>query len=308
MPVMSPKEKHCGSCSSASEGLTQAHLPGSSRALASHVKASNGRSVRLDTVPPAHKAISTQTGPADHKSRTMVHHYIVCPAPSTTFSLVQTLRVNSDISNHDISIGTAVMQQETQRRIAGKKPTTECHSTGELSHTDEKVRLWSYTVCRRNGLVTNRMLVLIPVATGNLGLLDAAFKALICIPSVSPMGTVGKACGEFKPVVIRLAIREEVINVIRNPKDVFASSFHYYGSTSYMVKPGPQSEFLHKFLNGKGCFHTWTCVINSVNLWCNITRIPFGSWFDHVKSWLNAEDKDHIMYICYEEMIMVRHN
>lgn len=32
----------------------------------------------------------------------------------------------------------------------------------------------------------------------------------------------------------------------------------------------------------------------------------FGSWFDHVKGWLNAEDKENIMYIAYEEMIMVR--
>ena len=31
----------------------------------------------------------------------------------------------------------------------------------------------------------------------------------------------------------------------------------------------------------------------------------FGSWFDHVKGWLNAEDKHHIMYISYEELIMV---
>lgn len=34
--------------------------------------------------------------------------------------------------------------------------------------------------------------------------------------------------------------------------------------------------------------------------------VMFGSWFDHVKGWLNAEDKGHIMYIAYEEMIMVR--
>ena len=34
----------------------------------------------------------------------------------------------------------------------------------------------------------------------------------------------------------------------------------------------------------------------------------FGSWFDHVKGWLNAEDKARIMYISYEEMIMVRFN
>ncbi|XP_070846678.1 sulfotransferase 2B1-like [Chaetodon trifascialis] len=77
--------------------------------------------------------------------------------------------------------------------------------------------------------------------------------------------------------------KPKVIYVMRNPKDVFTSSFHYYGMASYMVNPGPQSEFLHKFLEGK---------------------VMFGSWFDHVKSWLNAEDKERIMYISYEEMIM----
>lgn len=35
--------------------------------------------------------------------------------------------------------------------------------------------------------------------------------------------------------------------------------------------------------------------------------VAYGSWFDHVKSWLNAEDKEHMMHISYEEMIMVRH-
>ncbi|XP_070846677.1 sulfotransferase 2B1-like [Chaetodon trifascialis] len=77
--------------------------------------------------------------------------------------------------------------------------------------------------------------------------------------------------------------KPKVIYVMRNPKDVFTSSFHYYGMASFMVNPGPQSEFLHKFLEGK---------------------VMFGSWFDHVKGWLNAEDKEHIMYISYEEMIM----
>uniref|UniRef100_A0A1A8LVL5 Sulfotransferase n=2 Tax=Nothobranchius pienaari TaxID=704102 RepID=A0A1A8LVL5_9TELE len=76
-------------------------------------------------------------------------------------------------------------------------------------------------------------------------------------------------------------VKPKVIYVMRNPKDVFTSSFHYFSSTSFLVKPGPQSEFLHKFLDGK---------------------VIFGSWFDHVKGWLNAEDKQHIFYISYEEM------
>uniref|UniRef100_A0A665WVY9 Sulfotransferase n=2 Tax=Echeneis naucrates TaxID=173247 RepID=A0A665WVY9_ECHNA len=78
-------------------------------------------------------------------------------------------------------------------------------------------------------------------------------------------------------------VKPKVIYVMRNPKDVFTSSFHYYGIASFLVHPGSQGEFLQKFLDGK---------------------VMFGSWFDHVKGWLNAEDKERIMYISYEEMIM----
>ncbi|TMS21876.1 Sulfotransferase family cytosolic 2B member 1 [Larimichthys crocea] len=52
-------------------------------------------------------------------------------------------------------------------------------------------------------------------------------------------------------------IKPKVIYVMRNPKDVFTSSFHFYGMTSFLVKPGPQSEFLHKFLDGKGIAGDW---------------------------------------------------
>ncbi|XP_047465876.1 sulfotransferase 2A1-like [Mugil cephalus] len=76
--------------------------------------------------------------------------------------------------------------------------------------------------------------------------------------------------------------KPKVIYVMRNPKDVFTSSFHFYGMASFLVNPGSQGEFLHKFLDGK---------------------VMFGTWFDHVKGWLNAEDKEHIMYLAYEEMI-----
>ncbi|KAK2866209.1 hypothetical protein Q7C36_002265 [Tachysurus vachellii] len=77
-------------------------------------------------------------------------------------------------------------------------------------------------------------------------------------------------------------VKPKVIYVMRNPKDVFTSSFHYYGMASYLVNPGTADEFLEKFLDGK---------------------IMFGSWFDHVKSWLKAKDQDRIFYISYEEMI-----
>ncbi|XP_030611409.1 sulfotransferase 2B1-like [Archocentrus centrarchus] len=78
-------------------------------------------------------------------------------------------------------------------------------------------------------------------------------------------------------------VKPKVIYLMRNPKDVFTSSFHYHKMATYLVKPGPQSEFFRKFLDG---------------------RVIYGSWFDHVKGWLNAEDKECIMYISYEELIM----
>ncbi|KAM9313896.1 sulfotransferase 2A1-like [Pholidichthys leucotaenia] len=77
------------------------------------------------------------------------------------------------------------------------------------------------------------------------------------------------------------AVRPKVIYVMRNPKDVFTSSVHFHEMASFLVSPSPQSEFLHKFLHGK---------------------VFYGSWFDHVKGWLNAEDKEKIMHISYEEM------
>ncbi|KAK7893381.1 hypothetical protein WMY93_022533 [Mugilogobius chulae] len=42
------------------------------------------------------------------------------------------------------------------------------------------------------------------------------------------------------------------------------------------------NEYLHQFLQGE---------------------VGFSSWFDHVKSWLNVEDKSRILYLTYEDML-----
>ncbi|CAL8313871.1 unnamed protein product [Arctogadus glacialis] len=78
-------------------------------------------------------------------------------------------------------------------------------------------------------------------------------------------------------------VKPRVIYVMRNPRDVFTSYFHFSGMASYLVTPGTQTEFLHKFLDGKAIF---------------------GSWFDHVKGWMSSAEQQHIMYISYEEMIL----
>ncbi|XP_055082668.1 sulfotransferase 2B1-like isoform X1 [Periophthalmus magnuspinnatus] len=80
-------------------------------------------------------------------------------------------------------------------------------------------------------------------------------------------------------------VKPKVINVLRNPKDILVSAFHYYGNVEYHANPGTLTEFLNKFLEG---------------------NVPFGSWFDHVKGWLNPEDKSHILYLSFEEMLQAQ--
>ncbi|XP_068161581.1 sulfotransferase 2B1-like [Antennarius striatus] len=78
-------------------------------------------------------------------------------------------------------------------------------------------------------------------------------------------------------------VKPKVIYVKRNPKDVMISAFHYFGKIPHYKDPGTLTEFLHKFLDG--------------------SKLPYGSWFDHVKSWMNVEDKERIIYLNYEDMV-----
>ncbi|XP_044291171.1 sulfotransferase 2B1-like isoform X2 [Varanus komodoensis] len=75
--------------------------------------------------------------------------------------------------------------------------------------------------------------------------------------------------------------KAKVIYTMRNPKDVLISYYHH----SYLFKlfkdPGSLEEFLEEFLNG---------------------NVPYGSWFDHVKNWLEMKDKPNFFYITYEEL------
>ncbi|XP_071398893.1 sulfotransferase 2B1-like [Centroberyx affinis] len=78
-----------------------------------------------------------------------------------------------------------------------------------------------------------------------------------------------------------LEVKPKVIHVVRNPRDVFTSSYHFCDTANFLVKTASTGEYLDKFLNG---------------------QVPFGSWFDHVKGWMNVMEQYPSMSISYEEM------
>ncbi|XP_031729555.1 sulfotransferase family 2, cytosolic sulfotransferase 3 isoform X2 [Anarrhichthys ocellatus] len=76
--------------------------------------------------------------------------------------------------------------------------------------------------------------------------------------------------------------KAKAIYVMRNPKDILVSSYHFHKMAEFLESPGTFDEFMEKFLKGK---------------------VLFGKWTDHVKSWRAADLGDRIMYITYEEMV-----
>uniref|UniRef100_A0ACB8EM79 Uncharacterized protein n=1 Tax=Sphaerodactylus townsendi TaxID=933632 RepID=A0ACB8EM79_9SAUR len=78
-----------------------------------------------------------------------------------------------------------------------------------------------------------------------------------------------------------LQTKAKVIYVMRNPKDVLVSFYYFSSFIKSLKTPGSLQEFLEKFLSG---------------------NVVYGSWFDHVKSWMGLKGKPNFFYITYEEL------
>ncbi|XP_069052529.1 amine sulfotransferase-like [Lepisosteus oculatus] len=76
--------------------------------------------------------------------------------------------------------------------------------------------------------------------------------------------------------------RGKVIYVIRNPKDICVSYYHFSKIMVRSVTPKDFDESLDRFLSG---------------------RMVSGSWFDHVRGWYTHKDDFNILFLTYEEMV-----
>ncbi|XP_069100109.1 sulfotransferase 1C1-like isoform X1 [Pleurodeles waltl] len=73
----------------------------------------------------------------------------------------------------------------------------------------------------------------------------------------------------------------KVIYVARNPKDSLVSYYHFQRMNHGLPAPGTWDEYFDAFLAGE---------------------VPWGSWYDHVKGWWNAKDRQRILFIFYEDL------
>ncbi|XP_074873944.1 sulfotransferase 2B1-like isoform X2 [Carettochelys insculpta] len=75
--------------------------------------------------------------------------------------------------------------------------------------------------------------------------------------------------------------RAKVIYTLRNPKDVLVSYFYFARMCSSYEDPESFEQFLADFLSGD---------------------VPHGSWFDHVRGWMEMKGKENCFFITYEEL------
>ncbi|XP_034036737.1 amine sulfotransferase-like [Thalassophryne amazonica] len=74
----------------------------------------------------------------------------------------------------------------------------------------------------------------------------------------------------------------KVIYVLRNPKDVLVSYYHFHKFAVFLETPASFDVFFEKFITGD---------------------VNGSSWFEHIKTWYSQKDKMNILFIRYEDMI-----
>ncbi|XP_071370172.1 amine sulfotransferase-like [Centroberyx affinis] len=78
------------------------------------------------------------------------------------------------------------------------------------------------------------------------------------------------------------AKRIKVVYVMRNPKDVLVSLYHFAHSWTMLEAPKSFEDFFQQFLDGD---------------------VYMGPWFDHVREYYTARDQMDILFLKYEDIL-----
>lgn len=75
--------------------------------------------------------------------------------------------------------------------------------------------------------------------------------------------------------------KAKVIYLIRNPRDVLVSGYHYFNALTQKKEKVPWEIYFENFMQGKSYF---------------------GSWFEHVRGWISLRKRENILVLSYEEL------
>ncbi|OWK13666.1 SULT1E1, partial [Cervus elaphus hippelaphus] len=72
-----------------------------------------------------------------------------------------------------------------------------------------------------------------------------------------------------------------IIYLARNAKDVAVSYYFFFLMVTANPDPGSFQDFVEKFMNGE---------------------VPYGSWYEHTKSWWEKRENPQVLFLFYEDM------